>query len=59
VPQAHADLAAAAAQSTAALPLWASLGGLGGLLGLGVASVLAVRRRPVTIAPSEEFEIEE
>lgn len=59
---ARADLAASPAASGAAFPLWASLCGLGGILGLGVASVLAVRRKPgqtkETTPSAEEFDIE-
>lgn len=54
---APAQLAAAAA-SEATLPLWTALAGLGGIAGLGVASVWAVRRKPVTGAAGEEFTIE-
>jgi PKD repeat protein len=56
------ELAAAAGASGAALPLWTALAGLGGIMGLGVAGVLAARRKPGTDeepAPSaEEFTIE-
>jgi PKD repeat protein len=59
---APAGLAAAAGASGAALPLWTALAGLGGIMGLGVAGVLAARRKPGTggePAPSaEEFTIE-
>lgn len=52
------QLAASAASSEAALPAWTALAGLGGLMGLGVASVWAVRRKPVTQGGAEEFTIE-
>lgn len=52
------ELAAAAATSDATLPLWASLAGLTGLVGAGVASVWAVRKREVTSGQEEEFTIE-
>lgn len=59
VSQAHtAELAASAAASEAVLPLWTALAGLGGIAGLGVASVWAVRRKPVTGTAAEEFTIE-
>ena len=51
------ELAASAAGS-AQLPLWTAFAGLGGIVGLGVASVMAVRRRPATQGAEEEFTIE-
>ncbi len=52
------ELAASAATSEAVLPLWTALAGLGGIAGLGVASVWAVRRKPVTPEQEVEFTIE-
>jgi hypothetical protein len=60
VPQepASAELAASAIGSGASFPMWTALAGLGGIVGLGIASVYAVRRRPVTGVQEEEFTIE-
>lgn len=55
---ASTELAAAVAKSDATLPLWASLAGLTGLVGAGVASVWAVRNKEVTSDSGEEFTIE-
>lgn len=55
---AAAELAASVASNEASLPLWTALAGLGGIVGLGVASVYAVRRRPATAGAEEEFTIE-
>ncbi len=52
------ELPAAVATSEATLPLWTALAGLSGIMGLGVASVWAVRRKPVTTPEAEEFTIE-
>ncbi len=52
------SLAASVASSNAVLPLWTAFAGLGGIVGLGVASVWAVRRKPATQAAEEEFTIE-
>lgn len=56
--QARAELAASVAASGAALPSWTAFAGLSGLVGLGVASVWAVRRKPETPGTEEEFTIE-
>jgi PKD repeat protein len=57
------SLAASAGASTATFPLWASVSGLGGIVGLGVMSVWYTRRRQgtgeETNPPVEEFAIEE
>jgi len=52
------SLAASAASSNAVLPLWTAFAGLGGIVGLGVASVMVVRRRPATQGAEDEFTIE-
>mgnify|MGYP001563568601 CR=1 FL=1 len=52
------ELAASVATAEPVLPLWTALAGLGGIMGLGIASVYAVRRRPVTTDSVEEFTIE-
>jgi PKD repeat protein len=56
---ASADFSAAAAASGATIPLWTALAGLGGIMGLGFAGMLAARRRPVTREAAEEFTLEE
>jgi hypothetical protein len=51
---------AAAATSGAEFPLWASATGLGGVVGLGVMSVVYARRRQgsATLNEADEFTIE-
>ncbi len=55
---ANTELAASAASSKAVLPLWTAFAGLGGIVGLGVASVMVVRRKPETAGAEDEFTIE-
>ncbi len=55
---ASSDISAAVAASDAALPLWTALAGLSGVMGLGVASVWARQRKPVTGGTEGEFTIE-
>lgn len=52
------SLAASVAASEATLPLWTAFAGLGGIMGLGIASVWAVRRKSVTGDAEDEFTIE-
>lgn len=53
-----AELGAAVGKSDAALSLWASLAGLTGLVGAGIVSAWAIRRKSVTQASAEGFTIE-
>ncbi len=51
------QLAAAVIESGVAMPWW-PLAGLGSLIGVGIASVVAVRRKPVTTEAGAGFTIE-
>lgn len=56
-PTSTPELAAAVIGSGAAMPWW-PLAGLGSLIGVGIASVVAVRRKPGTQGVPGEFTIE-